>query len=219
MERMSPHAIPLIRALLFAVAIGMLLFIIGVFRNGSFDYWYLPYNLLLGAIPLFLSFWLMYILNARRWKSWVALVATVAWVLFLPNSFYIVTDFIHLYESDRVDVVQDIAMIVQFSFVGMAAGFWSLLLVHRRLLQRMGRGAHLVVAGVLLLCGFAIYLGRELRWNSWDVVVQPYGLVTDVFAHLLAPQLWITTLGFFFSLGSLYIVLWQLRKLPRNSSL
>jgi uncharacterized membrane protein len=201
------------RALLSVTGVGILLYVVGALRNGSFDYWYLPYNLLLGVIPLFLAIWLMHILKVRGWKNWQGVVVTVLWLLFLPNSFYIVTDFIHLYEYGRVDIVQDIIMIMQFSFVGMAVGFWSLLLVHRQLLRRMREhAAHAVIMGVLLLCGFAIYLGRELRWNSWDAVAQPYALVTDVFAHLLVPQLWVTTLGFFLSLGSLYVVLWQSQK-------
>ena len=39
----------------------------------------------------------------------------------------------------------------------------------------------------LLLSGFGIYLGRFLRWNSWEVVTNPWGLWSEVQGHSLHP--------------------------------
>jgi uncharacterized membrane protein len=33
---------------------------------------------------------------------------------------------------------------------------------------------------MLALGSFGIYLGRFARWNSWDVLVRPHGLLDDV---------------------------------------
>jgi uncharacterized membrane protein len=74
---------------------------------------------------------------------------------------------------------------------------------------------------VLLLCSFAIYLGRYLRWNSWDVLFNPAGLVFDVSEPFINPtshpQVFTTTLMFFVLLASIYIVCYQLVALAREA--
>lgn len=203
----------LVIPLVMASMIGVGLYIIGVLRNHSLDYWYLPYNLALGLIPLLLAAWLCSLLRKHKWSDWRLQALTVVWLLFLPNSFYIVTDFVHLPETPRVDLVQDVVMLAQFSFVGMALGFMGLFMVQQELARRLAaRWVHLVVAGILLLCSFAIYLGRELRWNSWDVMLHPIALATDITRQVAQPQLYITTVTFFLMLGSVYLVLWRLAK-------
>jgi uncharacterized membrane protein len=39
----------------------------------------------------------------------------------------------------------------------------------------------------LVLSGFAIYLGRFLRWNSWDVLIDP-ARVIQIMGALLHPE-------------------------------
>ena len=196
--------------------VGVGLFVIGVVRNQSFDFWYLPYNLTLAFVPLFLSLGLRKLLKDRGWEYWPSVVMTVLWVLFLPNSFYIVTDFLHLNEHPRVDILQDVIMLMQFSVAGLIAGMASLFIIHQELTKRMKRGlAGVTVAFILFACSFGIYLGRELRWNSWDVVIQPVRLVADILQHLnpfMYPSAVVMTLSFFAALGSLYAFFWQAAK-------
>src|SRR5438094_506540 len=49
------------------------------------------------------------------------------------------------------------------------------------------RAAWLFVFGVLGLSSFGVYLGRVLRWNSWDVFVRPGTLAADISRALLDP--------------------------------
>jgi uncharacterized membrane protein len=200
-----------------ASTVAVLLFVVGALRNQTLDYWYLPYNLFLGAIPFVVALWLRALLKLYDWKNWRALTLFVIWLLFLPNSFYIVTDFIHLPETHRVDIVQDVMMLAQFSLLGFAFGFASLLLLHKAYLRQIKEKiiTPLVVA-VLFLSSFAIYLGRELRWNSWDVVGNPIGLFGDIWSivvhPLMHPGMISVTLSYFAVLGSLYWCIWISRK-------
>jgi uncharacterized membrane protein len=200
-------------SLIIASLVGVGLFAVGVARNHNLDFWYLSYNLILALIPLFLAMWLQKLLKIREWKTWLPLLVTFLWILFLPNSFYIVSDFIHLQETPRVDVVQDVVMLMQFSFVGLVFGFMSLFMVHREFIKRVSAQWAAPLVGALLFLGsFAIYLGRDLRWNSWDIIVQPFAIIIDIFDHIFHPfahpEMGSITLSFFFMLASMYAVIW-----------
>jgi uncharacterized membrane protein len=196
------------------IASALLLFVFGVIRNQTLDYWYLPYNLALAAIPLVLAYWIQGGVRRFAWNNWRILALVAVWLLFLPNSFYIVTDFIHLPETTRVDIVQDVVMLMQFSLLGYAFGFASLYMLHRAFSPYLKpRVMWAGVTMVLLLASFAIYLGRELRWNSWDIITNPLRVIGDgllvLFHSSIHPNgLWMMT-TFFVALAALYMVIYQ----------
>lgn len=68
------------------------------------------------------------------------------------------------------------------------------------------------MALTLLICSFAIYVGRDLRWNSWDILTNPGGLLFDVSDRLLHPaaypQMLVTVIAFFALLASMYSLVW-----------
>jgi len=70
-----------------------------------------------------------------------------------------------------------------------------------------------MIGGILLLCSFAIYLGRDLRWNTWDLFVNPAGILFDVSDRLINPrahpQMFVTILSFFVLLSMVYYLIWN----------
>lgn len=210
-------------ALLLATGVTLGLFGIRALRNGNGDYNYLAWNLFLAWLPLLLALWLMRVLRVKLWSSWEAIVASLLWLLFLPNSFYMVSDFIHLQNIGTVDVLYDAVMFTAFIYLGLTIGFSSLYLVHLELRRRLRpKEAAGWVGVVLLAASFAIYLGRDLRWNSWDVLTNPAGLLFDISDRALHPsvygQIAVTVLSFFALLTSMYTVLWCAARLVRKTS-
>lgn len=196
-----------------ATLVSVGLFIYGALRNHSGEFGYLIWNLFLAWLPLVFAVWLVKILREQRWSSWPALGVSVLWLIFLPNSFYMISDFIHLRETTRVDVLYDAVMFTAFIYTAVVLGFSSLFLVHLHLRARLGRRpAAAWIAATLFICSFGIYIGRDLRWNSWDVLTNPGGLLFDVSDRLLHPaaypQMIITIVTFFVLLGSMYALLW-----------
>jgi uncharacterized membrane protein len=192
----------------------MVLFIFRVIDAGNYRYNFLLWNLFLGWLPLLFAWLLVRNLQYRRWLSRDNLLLTALWIGFLPNSFYLVSDLIHLHITGEVSLLYDAVLFFSCIFNGYVAGFASLYLVHHELLKRKEWWrAHTIIAGVLLLCSFAIYLGRNLRWNTWDVLVNPAGILFDVTDRLISPfahpQVFVTTTTFFALLGTMYVVLWQ----------
>ncbi len=177
--------------------------------------WYLNWNLFLAWLPLWFAALLTRMLRHKPWSSWEGLGLTFLWLVFLPNSFYMVSDFIHLREVPANAVLYDAVMFVSFIFCGATVGFLSLYLVHEQLRKRLpSRQASPLISAVLLICSFAIYLGRNLRWNSWDVLVNPAGLLFDVSDRILHPtahpQTFTITLSFFVLLVTFYALVWQI---------
>jgi uncharacterized membrane protein len=68
--------------------------------------------------------------------------------------------------------------------------------------------------GILfILVGFAVYLGRFTRWNSWDILLRPAGLIFDVSDRVVNPaahlETYQTTVVLFSILFVLYWVIWE----------
>lgn len=204
-------------ALVAANGVTVLLFILRSVESQTDRYWFLLWNLFLAWLPLLFAYWLMRRLRTSGWLSWQNIILSLLWLGFLPNSFYLVSDLIHLHETGEVSLLYDIVMFTSFIFNAYIAGFMSLYLIHCELVRRMTyRKAYLTIAGVLLACGFAIYLGRSLRWNSWDVLINPAGILFDVSDRVVNPaahpQSFVTTVTFFLLLMSTYAVIWELAR-------
>ena len=133
----------------------------------------LVWNLFLAWIPFGLAVVLYD--RSRAGARTAALVPLgLLWLLFLPNAPYILTDFRHLVPSPVVPLWADIVVIAAPAWTGMLLGFLSLYLVQSVVRERSGpRWAWAVALGALALSSFGIYLGRVLRWNSWDVLADP----------------------------------------------
>jgi len=165
-----------IGALVASTLMSLALYGYGALRNHSFDYSYLPWNLVLAWVPLVVAVRLTTVLGRKLWSSWEAMGWSLLWLVFLPNSFYMITDFIHIQEIRRVDLLYDVLMFTSFIYTGVVLGFSSVYLLHLQAKKRFSSLASaLFMGGVLLICSAGIYIGRDLRWNSWDILTNPGG--------------------------------------------
>jgi uncharacterized membrane protein len=193
-----------VQALAAATVLCAVFYAFRLWQLGSLAFSYLPWNLFLAWIPLGLTLLLTYYLRRRAWSNWPGILLTLLWLLFLPNSFYMVSDYIHLQEVSIAGALYDSIMFTMFVFTGMLLGYASLFVVHGELRRRLpSRQAAWLIALVLLSCSFAMYVGRDLRWNSWDVLASPTGLLFDVSHHFTAMGQFrdmVGTVALFFSL-------------------
>jgi uncharacterized membrane protein len=169
-------------------------------RTGSRYYLFLIWNLFLAAIPLVASTCLRLARHLRM--SMVLQVGCFSfWLLFLPNAPYILTDLLHLTARSPVPAWYDLAMLLSCAGTGLLLGYLSLVDVHDIVAEKLGPAIGWILAlSSLLLTGFAIYLGRFLRWNSWDVLAHPT-LVFDIADGLLHPAAHFRTFAVTFIYG------------------
>lgn len=205
MERVNDSLSPLLVLSAFSVS----MYLARLITTGSERFSFLNWNLAVAWLPLVCVWALVRQLRIGRWWSWQALLLATLWLIFLPNSFYLVTDFVHLEEPVGVSLLFDTVMLMSFALSGLSLGLSSVYLMHRLLLRRLGqRNVWLILQACFLLSGFAIYLGRNLGWNSWDLLLYPANILLDVGERLVNPTRYIsaftTTLLFYIFLSVTY---------------
>jgi len=148
-----------------------------------------PYlwNLLLAWIPFALA--LLIYDGHRRGARLVQLLALgLLWLLFFPNAPYIVTDFKYLADMTGKTFLFEGLLIGTAASTGLLLGFMSLYLIQAIVRRAAGaRYAWLFVFVALGLSSVGVYLGRVLRWNSWDVFVRPGSLLGELAGALIDP--------------------------------
>lgn len=192
-----------------------------VLSSESERYVFLVWNLVLAIVPLLLSWWLVQRIRQHGWGTWQQIALTVVWLAFLPNSFYLVTDFVHLRETYEASLLFDVVLLTSFMASGLVVGFTSVFMVHRELVKRFSeKQTYLLVGLIFLACSFAAYLGRFTRWNTWDLVYRPAGLLFDVSDRFINPaahtDTYVATLVFFLLLVSVYGVIYEGARLLRS---
>ena len=155
-------------------------------RTGSGYYLFLLGNLFLASVPLFFSTALRIATHLRlHWTMRLAVFCL--WLLFLPNAPYILTDILHLTRASHAPAWYDLALLLSCSGTGLLLGYLSLIDVHAIVARSFSPAWGWIFAMVsLVLSGFAIYLGRFLRWNSWDVLIEPTR-VFDIMGGIVHP--------------------------------
>ncbi len=159
---------------------------------------FLVWNLFLAWVPLPFA-WLSYRMEMRggRRHYWV-LVPAVIWLLFFPNAPYILTDFLHLGQyPDNVPEWFDVMLIAWFALTGLMLGLVSLRMMQEVVARAAGaRVAWVFVVAVTALGSFGVYLGRFLRWNSWNVFQDPLKLADTALEQAARPDAGELLLGF-----------------------
>jgi|LakMenE18May11ns_1017448.scaffolds.fasta_scaffold9456779_1 uncharacterized membrane protein len=144
---------------------------------------FLIWNLFLAYIPYFLSSSIYKNFFNKSKKTQNSLYGLV-WLLFIPNSFYILTDFTHLHFKTTFQFSLDMLIISSFCFVGFYVGLLSIHTIRQLVIAKYGNTkGNIFILIISFLSAFGIYLGRVLRFNSWDIISKPIQLAyTSIYA-------------------------------------
>ena len=188
------------------IPLGFTMFLLAtrIVLTGQLNYIFLAWNLFLAWIPFVISQKIIGVKN--RWRI---LLLFSTWLLFLPNAPYIITDFLHLKQRPPIPYWYDILLLFSAALNGLLLGLASLLSVEKFLADRYGNKISAVLVFCsFFLCAFGIYIGRYLRWNSWDIITNPHDIALDILTRVLNPfdhfGTWSVTLLF----GSFFYILY-----------
>lgn len=189
--------------LLFAsLAFTMLMLLVRVVLTESIFGLFLVWNLFLAGLPLFFALWLREV-RGNGGNSLLQMLLFISWLLFFPNAMYIVTDLFHLKLRLPVPLWFDTILLFSAAWNGLLLGFKSLSVMQQLFTDMFNKTVGAILAvGCMFLAGYGIFLGRYIRWNSWDVITNPLSLASDIAGHLMRPHHHIFMYGFVFLFGS-----------------
>jgi len=178
-----------VTALALASGLRAAMYAARVIYTGYFHYFFMPWNLFLAWIPLWFALAARIAFARRTGLRYPAfLLCAFFWLLFFPNSLYVVTDLIHLRPQPGLPMWYDAVMLVAFAWAGLCLGFVSLFLMHGLIARSLGWVVGWLFAlAALALSGFGVYLGRFLDWNSWDLLTRPGSLLADIWTRVRHP--------------------------------
>jgi len=170
-------------------------------------FWFLGWNLLLAWLP-----WLIAQISTwHRFRDWMRLPWLGIWLLFFPNAPYILADLFHLRERTGVPLWFDLLLILTFAWAGLMWGFAALRKIEHGVLRPwFGQFTPLITGGLLMLSAYGVYLGRFLRFNSWDLFTHPRQILTEVAEVLIYPWSNGPAVGFSVGFGCFLMVAYAL---------
>lgn len=149
--------------------------------TNSIYLFFLIWNLFLAVIPYVISSHLL-TLDLKKVAKLKVLTFSAVWLAFIPNSFYIITDLVHLARSNGHIFWLDLIIVSSHALIGFAFGLMSLLHFEKIAKQFTSvKNANFLIPTICFLCGIGIYIGRILRYNSWDIISNPIDLGIDLF--------------------------------------
>lgn len=154
------------------------LMIFRIIYTGHFLFAFLAWNLFLAFVPYFISGKMSKVPTRSKWKF---ILSALVWLLFIPNAFYIITDLFHLDMNKDVPLWYDLVLLLSFAWTGLLFGIVSVRQMEKLFEKNFKKRFDLLfLFPVMALNAFGVYVGRYLRFNSWDVLTNPFQLIQDI---------------------------------------
>ena len=187
---------------------------IRIIYSGKMNYLFLVWNLFLAWLPYMISTGFKVL--QRKTMIWKKITLLSIWLIFFPNALYIITDLIHLEQDTNIPKWFDVILIFTSSVVGLIMAFISLFRAESFLLKQFDNvTVNRMIPAILFLGSFGVYLGRFLRWNSWDIVQDPLGLAAEIGERFIFPLQHTRTWAVTFILTTFFYLLYLLiKKMP-----
>ena len=175
---------------------------------------WMSFNVLLALVAVLFG-WLM----KKTTLKLLRIIYGVAWIIFLPNTLYLVTDIIHLFrDMHHVHGACRLILIFQYLLLlllGIITYVTAVYPAEKVAVEKMKWNSTVFVLLINVLASFGIILGRVKRVSSWYFVTNLPGLLHA--SGQVLTSLHLVLLIFFFTLVSTILYLAVRACFPRNA--
>ncbi len=172
---------------------------------------FLVWNIFLAWIPYVISNFFMQYSKKQKWKQFFLFSS---WLLFFPNALYIITDLIHLQETNGAPVWFDAILLFTSCFIGLLMAYKSLFNAENYLATKFsGKKLSMLMPVIIFISSFGVCLGRFQRWNSWDIMSSPVAVAEDIIECFIFPQEHIRSWGITIILSILFYLIYSFTRI------
>ena len=182
---MNKYKLSIPKSIILLTILAVFLNILRIILWGKVSFVYILWNMFLAFIPFIISSLLLSFLKEKKLNKTIFIPGVILWLLFIPNAPYIVTDFIHLGVTRFAPIIYDTILLFSSASVGLILGFYSLFHIEQIIKTKYKSNiTHLIMVIIIIMISFGIYLGRFLRFNSWDIFTNHISLVNNIWEIL-----------------------------------
>jgi len=151
------------------------------------------WNIFLLSIPVFLLIFLKKIYKKNKFKSFfekiLAFFVFFLWLIFMPNSAYLITDVRHLLDYCPVDssyrVCSENSWMILFFFIYASVGWISFVYFLEQmrffLIKVFNKKIEFFfIFTIIPLVSLGVLLGLLMRRNSWDLFIRPLEVLKEL---------------------------------------
>lgn len=117
----------------------------------------------------------------------------ILWILFLPNTIYLLTDLEHLFlQLTQVNFNGAILLVIQYTVLftlGVLTYFAGMIPMEKFFRKHKFKNYSLIFLIFNFAVAFAVVLGKVERTHSWYVFTEPLRVVSDILSVLTTPKL------------------------------
>ncbi len=207
------------KTLIFSTLFIILLLAVRYVLSKEITYIFLVWNLFLAWLPFIIS-QIIRLYHQKIHSRILFILLLTIWIALYPNAPYIVTDLLHLKPRQNIPLWFDMALLFLSACTGLFLGLLSVYNMQITIKKKSSKTiARIVSGGVFFSAGFGVYIGRYLRWNSWDLMMQPLPLFRDFMRNITdLHSLWqILSIAFLFFVIQLILYLFFIEIVKKNS--
>ncbi|MBN2300868.1 MAG: DUF1361 domain-containing protein [Acholeplasmataceae bacterium] len=153
---------------------------------------FLAWNMILATVVYGLSEILVYMYE-KKVSLWILIVILFLWILFFPNSIYILTDFIHIqnyqffesypnfYHLSLTEWLVFMELVIGALYAA-KLGIASIIKLEMILKRTIKRYYFMGLSILFILSSFGIFIGRFFRLNSWNIF-DLFRQIGTIFSH------------------------------------
>lgn len=180
------------------------------------------WNVMLAVVPVVQAYALAWLLGLKSKNRLLTLVIglplAVGWLVFLPNTCYLLTEWRHLLFDPQWADLLDRAHMDRTAMLRTAK--WALLFLAysgtgvllftlairpmERWLRSVKKPFYLFAPVLFFLTSLGVYLGLIERLNSWDIIRRPQEVLSSAKTALMSPPLLFSIVVFALLLWALY---------------
>ena len=178
---MNKYKFTIPKSIIILLVLAVVLNIFRIVLFGKFSLIYLLWNIFLALVPFVISLILLRA-NKEQWLSnTLFFICGIIWLLLIPNSTYIVTDLIHIGEVRAVPALYDSFLLFTSAWVGLLLGMYSIFHIEQILeVKYTKKITSIIILFIIFFTSFGMYLGRFLRFNSWDIIARPLSFLKGI---------------------------------------